>query len=202
MFTGIVEAVGTITALKPHESDLSIEVDVAGLPLDDVKIGDSICVSGCCLTVTSVSAPSLTFDLSGETLALTLFGKAEVGTTVNLEKAMAATDRFGGHIVSGHIDGLGEMSAAHDDGRSTRMQFMVPREHGRFIAQKGSITIDGVSLTVNDVVDAREGTLFGVNLVPHTLEVTTLGNLAPGRQVHVEVDMIARYVERIGSFSE
>ncbi len=197
MFTGIVESVGTVTAVERFENDISIDVDVAQLPLADVAIVDSIAVSGCCLTVVSISGQVLRFDVSIETVDRTLLGGLDAGHPVNLEKAMAVTDRLGGHMVSGHVDGLAELSSSHDDGRSTRLQFMVSRDLGRYIAEKGSVTLDGVSLTVNEVVDAREGTIFGVNLVPHTLGVTTLGNLEPGRQVHLEVDIIARYLERL-----
>lgn len=197
MFTGIVESVGTVVGVEKFTDDLSISVNVGDLPLEDVSIGDSIAVSGCCLTVVTISEDVLRFDVSIETVDRTLLGSLDSGHPVNLEKAMAATDRLGGHLVSGHVDGLAELSSSHDDGRSTRMQFMISRDLGRYIAEKGSVTLDGVSLTVNDVVDAREGTIFGVNLVPHTLSVTTLGKLVPGGQVHLEVDIIARYLERL-----
>jgi riboflavin synthase len=185
MFTGIVAAVGRIVRTAP------LEVECAGLDLDDVAVGDSICVQGVCLTVTSKAAGRFTADVSSETLRVST-GLDRPGE-VNLEKALAVGDRLGGHLVTGHVDGLGEVSAI--DGSVVR--FRAPAGLARFIAAKGSICVDGVSLTVNRV----DGEAFEVNLIPHTLEVTTLGRLVPGTRVNLEVDLVARYVERLLALS-
>ncbi len=181
MFTGIVQAVGRIVRLAPHE------IDCGRLELLDVAIGDSIAVQGVCLTVTSMAPHAFTADVSGETLRVST-GLDQPGP-VNLEKALRMGDALGGHLVSGHVDGVGEV-LSRDGGV---VSFAVPAELARFVARKGSICVDGVSLTVNEV----DGRRFDVNLIPHTLESTTLSRLAPGTRVNLEVDLLARYVERL-----
>jgi riboflavin synthase len=181
MFTGIVHAVGRIVRTNP------LEVDSASLDLAGVAVGDSICVQGVCLTVTAIKPRGFTADVSDETLRVTT-GLDRPGA-VNLEKSLAVGDKLGGHLVAGHVDGVGEVTARN----GTVVAFRIPKDLGRYVAAKGSICIDGVSLTVNRV----EGELFEVNLIPHTLEVTTLSRLAPGVRVNLEVDLIARYVERM-----
>jgi riboflavin synthase len=181
VFTGIVQAVGHIVRVHPHE------IDCAGLDLAGVSVGDSVCVQGVCLTVTARTPRGFTADVSEETLSVTA-GLERPGK-VNLEKALRAGDPLGGHLVSGHVDGVGELAKRE----GSVFTFRVPGELARYIARKGSVCIDGVSLTVNGV----EADTFTVNLIPHTLEVTTLARLAPGSKVNLEVDQIARYVERI-----
>lgn len=183
MFTGIVQAVGRIVRTRP------LEIDAAGLELAGVAVGDSICVQGACLTVTAITDRGFTADVSEETLRVT-HGLDRPGP-VNLEKSLALGDKLGGHLVSGHVDGVGEVAARNGG----VVAFRAPKALGKYIATKGSITVDGVSLTVN----RAEGDIFEVNLIPHTLEVTTLGRLAPGVRVNLEVDLIARYLERIVS---
>ncbi len=193
MFTGIVQGVGTVRAIEPHEGDVTVVFDTAGVSLADIELGGSIAVSGVCLTATRFDASSFAADVSRETLSLTTLGNRVVGSRVNLEKALRAGQALGGHYVSGHVDGVGELVSRQDDARSVRMEFRVPPELARYVARKGSICIDGVSLTVN----GAEGNRFDVNLVPHTVQVTTLGALQPGHRVNLEVDIIARYVERM-----
>jgi len=193
MFTGIVEAVGLIQAIERRGQDARVRIAPGSLPLEDVRLGDSIAVSGVCLTVVDCDADALVFDLSGETLARTTWGHRAPGDKVNLEKALALGERLGGHLVSGHVDGVGRVRTRDTGGRSTVLWFDAPTELRRYIAVKGSICVDGVSLTVN-AIDA-EG--FAVTLVPHTLAVTTLGDLKAGDSVNLEVDMIARYLERL-----
>jgi riboflavin synthase len=193
MFTGIVQAVGTVVALTPRGGDVELLVDTAGLGLADAALGDSISVGGACLTATRLDGTHFAADVSNETLAKTTLGRLSPGSRVNLEKALKAGQALGGHYVTGHVDGVGRVVATHDDGRSWRVTFEVPAELARYVAPKGSVTIEGVSLTVNEV----EGARFGVNLIPHTREVTTLGLLRDGDPVNVEIDIIARYVERL-----
>jgi len=193
MFTGIVQAVGTVRAILPRDGDVTIEFDTGELLLEDVELGGSIAVNGVCLTVIRRARLDFAADVSRETLSLTTLGHWRAGTRVNLEKALLAGQALGGHYVTGHVDGVGEVVGRQDDARSVRMEFRVPRELARYVARKGSICIDGVSLTVN----GADGDRFDVNLVPHTLEVTTLGTLAAGSTVNLEVDIIARYVERM-----
>jgi riboflavin synthase len=181
MFTGIVQAVGRIVRLQP------LEIDCGPLDLSDVGVGDSICVQGVCLTATRLTARGFAADVSDETLRLTA-GLDRPGE-VNLEKSLALSDRLGGHLVSGHVDGVGEVVRRQEG----VVAFRAPDGLARFIAKKGSICVDGVSLTVNEV----DGAVFEVNLIPHTLEVTTLGRLQPGAKVNLEVDLVARYVERL-----
>jgi riboflavin synthase len=195
MFTGIVQAMGSVRALHPKGGDVELVIDVDALDLSAAAIGDSIAVSGACLTVTRLEAGAFAADVSRETLDRTTLGALRAGSRVNLEPALRAGQALGGHYVTGHVDGRARVVAIAEDARSWRVSFEVPAELGRYIASKGSATIDGVSLTVNEV----EGRRFGVNLIPHTREVTTLGELAPGAMVNLEVDIIARYVERLTS---
>jgi riboflavin synthase len=193
MFTGIVQGVGTVRAIEPHGGDVTIVLDTGSVTLDRLELGGSVAVSGVCLTATCFDRTSFAADVSRETLSLTTLGGWQVGTKVNLEKALLAGQALGGHYVTGHVDGVGEVVSRHEDARSVRMEFRVPAELARYVARKGSICIDGVSLTVN----GAHGDRFDVNLVPHTLEVTTLGLLQAGSRVNLEVDIIARYVERM-----
>ena len=191
MFTGIVAAVGTVTAAVPAAGGLRLVVDAAGLGQKDVAVGDSIAVNGICLTVAARSARNFEADVSRETLACTA-GFAR-GGRVNLEKALRATDRLGGHLVSGHVDGVGIVTRMQRAGANRVVAFRAPAQFAKYIARKGSVTLNGVSLTVNAV----NGVKFTVNLIPHTLAETNLGELGVGRRVNIEVDMLARYVERL-----
>jgi riboflavin synthase len=193
MFTGIVAATGRIESLTPRDGDAVIAIDCGALALDDVAIGDSIAVDGCCLTVVRLTERGFVADVSRETLGLTTLGGFQRGTHVNLEQALRAGQSLGGHYVTGHVDGVGRLLARSEDARSARLEFEVDTALAKYVARKGSVAIDGVSLTVNEV----SGTRFGVNLVPHTLAVTTLGERTPGACVNVEVDIIARYLERL-----
>lgn len=195
MFTGIVEAVGRVVACERAGSGARVRVDAGTLDTGDVAVGDSVAVAGCCLTVVGIAAPLLDFDVSDETLACTT-GFAVDGR-VNLEKALRFSDRLGGHLTSGHVDGVGAVTAFDfvdaDRNGHRRLEVETPAALALYIAAKGSVAVDGVSLTTNTVA----GTRFTVNLIPHTLAVTTLGTLAPGGRVNIEVDLIARYVERL-----
>ncbi len=191
MFTGIVQAVGRITLVEAAGSMAAIEIDCAGLDLADVAVGDSISVSGVCLTAVRVGPHSLRFDVSQETLAVT--AGFVPGDAVNLEKSLRLADRLGGHLVSGHVDGVGEVVAVEPVDGNRVVTFRHPPALARYVARKGSITVNGVSLTVNSA--GRDG--FSVNLIPHTLAVTNLGGLAAGSRVNLEVDLVARYVERM-----
>jgi riboflavin synthase len=193
MFTGIVLDVGRIEAREPRGGDLRLTIGFTRLDPGRLAVGDSVCVQGCCLTVTAVSGTSFAADLSRETLALTTLGELAVGAAVNLEPALRAGDALGGHLVSGHVDGVGQVLAATPEARSLRLRVEVPADLARYIARKGSVAVDGVSLTVNEVAAA----VFGVNIIPHTRSVTTLGELAAGARVNLEVDPIARYLERM-----
>lgn len=193
MFTGIVESIGTLVALEPRGEDTRLAFEARDGYLKGVRIGDSVAVNGCCLTAVEVSDTTFHADLSVETLKLTTAGGWKKGTRLNLERALTADKPLGGHMVSGHVDGVGRLIERAEDARSCRMRFAVPAELARYVARKGSITIDGVSLTVNDV----SGSSFGVNIIPHTLGHTTLGGLAAGDTVNLEVDLIARYLERL-----
>ena len=195
MFTGIVQAVGRIVAVEPRSEGVQVAVDAGAFAEKDIAVGDSIALNGCCLTVVALDAGTMRFDVSSETLSCTT-GLDGVGA-VNLEKALRFSDRMGGHLMSGHVDGVGVVQRAEPvaEGGSVLLEVAVPSELARFVAPKGSIAIDGVSLTVN-AVDARH---FSVNLIPHTLAVTSLGALRAGARVNLEVDLIARYVERLKS---
>ncbi len=193
MFTGIVQGVGRIRSVEPRGGDVAMWIDTGDVPLAGVETGGSIAVNGCCLTAIEFDGNAFKADLSRETLALTTAGNWTPGTPVNLETALTAGQALGGHYVTGHVDGVGEVVARHADARSIRVEFEVPADLARYIARKGSVCIDGVSLTVNGVAGRR----FDVNLVPHTLEVTILGGYHPGTRVNIEVDIIARYLERL-----
>jgi riboflavin synthase len=193
VFTGIVQDMGRIVALEPRAGDVRVRVAVDRLPLDAVRTGDSIAVSGVCLTVVEHDARGFAADVSNETLSLTTLGDLAPGSHVNLEPALRAGDPLGGHLVSGHVDGVGRVVSLVQDARSWRIRFETPPDLARYVARKGSIAIDGVSLTVNEV----EGREFGINIIPHTWQVTTIGGYAPGRRVNLEIDPIARYVERL-----
>lgn len=204
MFTGIVAAVGRIESVKPLGTDgdagIRLNVEAGGLDLDDVQLGDSITIQGACMTVVEKTAHSFEVDVSRESLNCTV-GLGEPGE-VNLEKALRAHDRLGGHIVSGHVDGLGTVTHFAPVGESHELRVLAPREIGRYLAFKGSITVNGVSLTVNSVKDRDDGCEFSINLIPHTVQVTSLRNLRDGSQVNLEIDLIARYVERMLSTSQ
>jgi riboflavin synthase len=195
MFTGIVTHRGRLAAVEPSGVDQRMTFELEAAALRDAAEGDSMCVSGACLTMLDIDAVAGRFsaDVSAETLEKTILGALAPGDPVNLEPALRAADRLGGHLVSGHVDGVGHLVERRPDGRAERFRFEVPAELARYIAAKGSVCIDGVSLTVNDVEAKR----FGVCIIPHTLEVTTLGRLEPGSAVNIEVDMIARYLERL-----
>jgi riboflavin synthase len=193
MFTGIIETTGRLARIEPRGGDVRLVIDAGTLALDDVAIGDSIAVSGVCLTAVAIEGHAFAVDVSTETLSRTSLGALGAGARVNLEKALRLSDRLGGHLVSGHVDGLGRVVAIEPDARSQRWTFELPPDLARYAAPKGSIAIDGVSLTVNEV----DGRRFGVNLIPHTIDVTTLGDRKAGDAVNIEVDMIMRYVERL-----
>lgn len=198
MFTGIVLEIGEIRRSETRAgasgaSDRRIEIACATIPRERLGLGASVSVDGVCLTVAAQGAGSFFADVSGETLAVTTLGAKRDGARVNLEPALRAGDALGGHWVSGHVDGLAEVLSSRGDARSLRVELAAPAALARYIARKGSVTLDGVSLTVNDV----EGARFTINLVPHTLEVTTLGSLAPGARLNLEIDVLARYVERL-----
>jgi len=193
MFTGIIQGMGTVRAVEPRGGDVTIVVDTGELDLEGVEIGGSIAVNGACLTATRLESGAFAADVSRETLSLTTLGGCVPGTRVNLEKALRAGQGLGGHYVTGHIDGVGRVLSRHEDARSVRVEFEVPAELARYVARKGSICVDGVSLTVN----GASGPLFDVNLVPHTLSMTILDGYRPGTLVNLEVDIIARYVERM-----
>jgi riboflavin synthase len=191
MFTGIVTDVGRVRSVRQTDRDRRYEIDTA-FDLSTVDIGASIAHAGCCLTVVEKGDRWFAVEVSGETLDKTTLGEWSEGHTVNLERAARVGDELGGHIVSGHVDGVGEVVSVAEEGGSHRVRIRVPRPLHRYIAPKGSIAVEGVSLTVNEVEDD----VFGVNLIPHTWEVTTLGRLAPGSRVNLEIDMLARYLAR------
>ncbi len=193
MFTGIVQGVGRIRSVEPRGGDVMLWIETGPVALDDVQVGGSIAVGGACLTATQLEDHAFAADVSRETLSLTTLGSAVAGTRVNIEKALTAGQALGGHYVTGHVDGVGRVVSRHDDARSVRVEFEVPAELARYVARKGSVCVDGVSLTVNGV----QGCRFDVNLVPHTLDLTTLADCRPGTAVNLEVDIIARYLERM-----
>ncbi|EKO3392070.1 riboflavin synthase [Vibrio fluvialis] len=193
MFTGIVEAVGTLTAITPKGEDITISVDAGKLDMGDVKLGDSIATNGVCLTVVEFNSHSYSADLSLETLKKSGFADYKVGDKVNLEKAMLPTTRFGGHIVSGHVDGVGEIVERNPVGRALELWVAMPAELSKYVAEKGSITVDGISLTVNDL----RKNAFKLTIVPHTTQETTIDHFQVGRKVNLEVDVLARYLERL-----
>ena len=193
MFTGIIQAVGRIRSMERRGEDVRLRVETAALPMQDTRRGDSIAVNGVCLTAVVLDDASFEADVSNETLERTSLGQLGSGSRVNLEKALTPSTPLGGHLVSGHVDGMGEVIERRQDGRSWRFAFRVPDRLARYIAEKGSICIDGVSLTVNGV----NGASFDVNIVPHTMDATIINGYRVGTQVNLEVDVIARYLERL-----
>jgi riboflavin synthase len=193
MFTGIVLAVGQLTSVRERGGDLELGIDAAGLDAARLNLGDSIAVQGACLTVTRKQGACFFADVSRETMSKTTLGKLKAGSNVNLEPSLRAGDALGGHMVSGHVDALGRLRQILSDARSRRMEFELPAELMRFVAPKGSICVDGVSLTVNQV----EGLRFDVNIIPHTLGETTLNELRVGDEVNIEIDVVARYLDRL-----
>jgi len=193
MFTGIIVATGGVTSLTQKGGDLELGIDAAGLDLARIALGDSVSVQGACLTVTRLEGTRFFADVSRETMAKTTLGGLSAGSRVNLEPSLRAGDALGGHWVSGHVDAVGKLRAVVQDARSWRMEFELPESLMRFVAPKGSICVNGVSLTVNTV----EGRRFDVNIIPHTHQVTTLGELRPGDGVNIEIDVIARYLDRL-----
>jgi riboflavin synthase len=198
VFTGIILATGRVTSMADKGGDLELAVDAAGLDVARIGIGDSICVQGVCLTATRKQDNSFFADVSRETLTKTTLGKLAVGSRVNLEPSLRAGDQLGGHMVSGHVDAVGALRGMQQDARSWRLDFELPAALMRFVAAKGSICINGVSLTVNNVAPRR----FDVNIIPHTREVTTLGDLKISDEVNIEIDVVARYLERLMTKTE
>jgi riboflavin synthase len=193
MFTGIIQSVGNIQSCEMSNGDARLTINVASLDIKDADLGDSIAVNGVCLTAIELTDSSFAADVSGETLSRTTLGNVKPGSSVNLEMALTPTTHLGGHLVSGHVDGVGEVVRRWSDGRSERFVIRAPDNLAKYIAEKGSICVDGISLTVNAV----SGSEFELNIVPHTLSVTTMGEYKAGQRVNLEVDIIARYLERL-----
>jgi riboflavin synthase len=193
MFTGIIQAVGNIQSREMRDGDARLAVNTGTLDMISVSLGDSIAVNGVCLTAVEYSANSFSADVSGESLSRTTLGDLKSGSKVNLEMAVTPTTHLGGHLVSGHVDGVGEVVKRWDDARSERFVIKAPDSLSKYIAEKGSICVDGISLTVNGIA----GCEFELNIVPHTLDSTTMGEFKVGQQVNLEVDIIARYLERL-----
>ncbi|MCC5797314.1 MAG: riboflavin synthase [Methylophaga sp.] len=193
MFTGIIAAVGRIASLQPQGGDIRLLIDTVKLDISDVKLGDSIAVNGVCLTVVTIEGQTLAFDVSKETLHRTSLASVSAGSSVNLEKALAVGERLGGHFVSGHVDGLGKVTRLQPSARSWQFHIEMPAPLRRYVAEKGSICVDGVSLTVNAVTD----TGFEINIIPHTMQETIIRDYSIGQSVNLEVDLIARYLERL-----
>lgn len=193
MFTGIITAVGTIAGIDARQADRRLRIEASGLPWQEFVPGESIAVNGTCLTAVSLHDTGFDTDVSVETLAVTTLGRLVRGSRVNLEPALALGERLGGHLVSGHVDGVATVTARVPEGRSVRLEFEAPRGIDRYIARKGSVCVDGVSLTVNEV----SGNTFGVVIIPHTLGATIIGDYRPGTDVNIEVDQMARYLERL-----
>lgn len=193
MFTGIIQSIGQIEALQQKNNDMRLTLNIGKLSVDDLALGDSVAVSGVCLTVVEKTTNGFVADVSGETLSRTIAGQWQTGDRVNLELALTPTTRLGGHLVSGHVDGVGEVVKRWSDGRSERFVIKAPGNLAKYIAEKGSICVDGISLTVNAVT----GSEFELNIVPHTLQETTMGDYESGRRVNLEADIIARYLERL-----
>ncbi len=198
MFTGIIKAKGTISRLEKRRGDVRLTVSSPGLPWDEFDVGESISVNGVCLTAIALHDDGFDTDVSKETLDVTALGDICEGREVNLEPAISIGERLGGHLVSGHVDCVGTINRCEDDARSIRLVVHVPQAYRRYIAKKGSVCIDGVSLTVNEVSDNS----FGVNIIPHTAEVTIIGGYRAGTAVNIEVDLVARYLERLLSADE
>jgi len=193
MFTGIIEALGTVAAIEKRGEDFSLTIDCGKLDMSDVKIGDSIAVNGVCLTAVKLESKRFVADVSNETIRFTSLSSLKVNSVVNLEKALTPSSRLGGHLVSGHVDGLGKICERYQDGRAIRFVIEAPKELAKYIAAKGSICVDGISLTVNEV----KGNKFYLNIVPHTAGQTNAVSWQAGTQVNLEVDVIARYLERL-----
>ncbi len=193
MFTGIVKAMGTISAIERRGGDVRLSVRAADMPFADYEVGESIAVNGVCLTAVALREDGFDTDVSVETLDVTALGKLGVGDPVNLEASLAIGDRLGGHLVSGHVDCMGTVTQRSADARSVRLSIEIPSEFARYVAKKGSVTVDGVSLTINEV---KAGS-FEVNIIPHTAEATIIGRYAVGSVVNIEVDVLARYIERL-----
>ncbi len=193
MFTGIIEALGRVRQIEPQRDDIRLTLESGVLDLGASVVGDSIACNGVCLPATALTRDSYSADLSRETLRHTTLGELSVGAAVHLERALTLNRPLGGHLVSGHVDGIGEVIARHHDGRSLHLTLRAPAELARYIARKGSICVDGVSLTVNQV----QGAEFTLNIVPHTAAQTLIGHYRPGSRVNLEVDLIARYLERL-----
>jgi riboflavin synthase len=197
MFTGIVQSIGSVAATESRDGDLRLTIDASDLAahIDAARLapGESVAVCGACLTVVARDGGRIMADVSRETLALTTLGGLNPGDAVNLEAALRAGDPLGGHLVAGHVDGIATVVGLHGDARSLRVELQAPAALARYLAPKGSVALDGVSLTINEVQGAR----FGINLIPHTVEHTTFGQLAAGRRLNMEVDQLARYLERL-----
>lgn len=193
MFTGIIQAIGSIRAMQATGGDLRLTIAIGKLDMKDVLLGDSIAVNGVCLTAVVLDEASFSADVSRETLSLTSLGQLSLGSKVNLEKALTLSTRLGGHLVSGHVDGLGEVVSRYEDARSVRFRLKAPDQLAKYIAVKGSICVDGTSLTVNKV----DGAFFELNIVPHTLQETIMSEYRAGSKVNLEVDVVARYLERL-----
>lgn len=193
MFTGIIQSLGSIQSLQAQGGDVRLSINVGKLDMSDVALGDSIAVNGVCLTAIKLGEQYFEADVSNETLSLTSLGFLSSGSEVNLEKALTLNTRLGGHLVSGHVDGLGKVVQRYDDGRSVRFHIKAPDDIAKYIAAKGSITVDGVSLTVNKVTEST----FELNIVPHTIQETIIKHYTVGTNVNLEVDVIARYLERL-----
>jgi len=193
MFTGIIKAKGKLVGLRPVGGDVRLSVTASGLDWSAFELGESIAVNGVCLTAVSLEDDGFAADVSRETLAVTTLQNLQVGAAVNLEPAVSVGERLGGHLVSGHVDCIGTVRTRDDDARSVRLAIAIPAEYSRYVARKGSICVDGTSLTVNAV----DGNMFTVNIIPHTAEVTIIGGYRVGSEVNIEVDLVARYVERL-----
>lgn len=193
MFTGIIRTTGSLSAAEPRGGDMRLTIRSSGLPWSEYAAGDSIAVNGVCLTAVALHDDGFDTDVSRETLAVTTLGRLAPGSRVNLEPALALGERLGGHLVSGHVDGIGTVRSRRDDGRAVRFEFSLPESLSRYTARKGSVAIDGVSLTINEV----SGHTFGVSIIPHTLNETIIGGYRSGTEVNIEVDMMARYLERL-----
>jgi riboflavin synthase len=193
MFTGIIKARGTITAMEQRSGDVRLTVRSDGLPWGEYEVGESVAVNGVCLTAVALHSDGFDTDVSVETLDVTALGGLAVGSEVNLEPSLSLGERLGGHLVSGHVDCTGKVVSRQADARSIRLAIEIPKDYARYVAKKGSVCVDGVSLTVNEV----SGNTFELNIIPHTAEVTIIDDYAPGTVVNVEVDLLARYLERL-----
>lgn len=193
MFTGIIQSIGTLSSIEDHDDDKRLTIDVGSMDTGDIHIGDSICVNGACLTVVGLAGKRFIADISTETLSCTSLGSLKSDSKVNLEKALQLGDRLHGHMVTGHVDGIGKILTRKEDARSIRFHIELPVELHRYVSKKGSICVDGVSLTVNE----KDSKGFIVNIIPHTLDQTIFSEYIPGNLVNIEVDLIARYLETL-----